>query len=144
MTSQPQNTREKQKERRGVVAVVRREDRFLVIQRSQWVVAPGAFCFPGGGIEPEETPQEAVVREFLEELGTTLRPVREIWQSVTPWNVRLSWWLGEVPGGDDFVPAPSEVESWRWMTPHEMLAEERLLESNRQFLAALEQGEVDL
>jgi hypothetical protein len=40
--------------RRGVIAVVVREGRLLVIRRAQCVVAPGAICFPGGGIEPGE------------------------------------------------------------------------------------------
>ncbi len=41
--------------RRGVVAVVMRGDRFLTIRRSAEVLAPGKYCFPGGGIEAGET-----------------------------------------------------------------------------------------
>ena len=37
--------------RRGVVGVIFREDRLLVIRRSLTVVAPGLLCLPGGGIE---------------------------------------------------------------------------------------------
>ena len=62
--------------RQGAVAVVVRDDRFLVIRRSANVVAPGAFCFPGGGIEAGETEERALVREFREELGATIVPVR--------------------------------------------------------------------
>ena len=77
-------------ERRGVVAVVVRDGRFLVIRRSQQVVAPGAFCFPGGGIEPGETEEAALVRELREELDVLVRPIRLVWRSLTPWNVALA------------------------------------------------------
>jgi 8-oxo-dGTP pyrophosphatase MutT (NUDIX family) len=50
--------------RRGVVAVVLRDERFLVIRRAAGVVAPGAFCFPGGGVEGDESETQALVREF--------------------------------------------------------------------------------
>ena len=79
--------------RRGSVAGVVRDGRLLVIRRSQFVVAPRTFCFPGGAIEGSESEEEALVREIREELGVTVRPERRIWQSVTPWHVHLSWWL---------------------------------------------------
>jgi 8-oxo-dGTP pyrophosphatase MutT (NUDIX family) len=85
--------------RRGAVAVVIRDARFLVIRRSAQVVAPGALCFPGGGIEPGESEEQALVREFQEELGAVIRPVRRIWASVTRWRVELAWWLGELDPG---------------------------------------------
>ena len=79
--------------RRGAVAVVIRDARFLVIRRSAQVVASGAFCFPGGGIEAGESEEQALVREFQEELGAAVRPVRCIWTSITRWHVELAWWL---------------------------------------------------
>ena len=53
--------------RRGAVAVVMRKDRFLVIRRSAVVRAPGAFCFPGGGIEDTESEVEAALTLLLED-----------------------------------------------------------------------------
>ncbi|MGD9722574.1 MAG: NUDIX domain-containing protein [Pirellulales bacterium] len=130
--------------RRGAVAVVLRRDRFLVIRRSAHVVAPGALCFPGGAIEPGENEEQALVREFQEELGRAVRPVRRVWQSTTPWRIELAWWLAELPEHAEPQANPAEVESVHWLTREEMLAHAQLLESNRQFLAALAAGQIVL
>ena len=130
--------------RRGAVAVVVRASRLLVIRRSRFVVAPRTLCFPGGAIEGEESEQEALVRELREELGVTIRPERRIWESLTPWQVRLSWWLSHLEVDAEVVPNPAEVESAHWYTPEELARLPDLLQSNRHFLAALASGEIDL
>src|SRR5690242_925451 len=117
--------------RRGAVAVVVRQGKLLVIKRAEIVRAPGAFCFPGGGIEAGESEQQALVREFQEELAAVIQPVRRLWHSVTRWGVELDWWLAYLPSEEQLVPNPAEVESVHWLTAAAMLAEPRLLESNR-------------
>ncbi len=144
MTESPTPGAGRTARRRGVVAVIVEQGRFLVIRRAQSVVAPGKYCFPGGAIEPGESEEVALIREIHEELGTGVRPLRRLWQSVTPWGVPLAWWLGEIDGGSRPVPNPSEVESVHWLTPDEMAAEPDLLESNRRFLQAVAAGEIDL
>jgi 8-oxo-dGTP pyrophosphatase MutT (NUDIX family) len=129
--------------RRGAVAVIVRSARLLVIRRSRGVVAPRMFCFPGGALEGDESEPEALVREIREELGVTIEPVRRIWESVTPWEVHLSWWLSELERDAEVVPNPDEVESVHWYTPHEMARLPDLLESNRDFLEALASGEIE-
>ena len=130
--------------RRGAVAVILRDGRFLVIRRSSCVVAPGAYCFPGGAIEAGESEQAALVREIREELAVTVEPLRRIWQSVTPWGVHLSWWLGRLADGQQPVPNPAEVDCFFWLSPAEMLARPELLESNRHFLDAIARGEIEI
>ena len=130
--------------RRGSVAVIARRGRLLVIRRCRSVVAPRTFCFPGGGIEPGETEQEALVREMREELGAAIHPLRRIWRSVTPWQVRLAWWSARLDDGAELVPNPAEVESVHWYTPAEMAQLSDLLESNRWFLEAVAAGEIEL
>jgi 8-oxo-dGTP diphosphatase len=128
--------------RQGAVAVVVRNGRFLVIRRSATVVAPGAFCFPGGGIEVGETEEQALVREFREELGATIVPVRRVWRSTTRWQVELAWWLGELAIDGMLALNPAEVDSVHWLAADEMLALAELLDSNRAFLKALAEGEI--
>lgn len=130
--------------RQGAVAVVLCRGRFLVIRRSSLVVAPGAFCFPGGGIEDGESEEEALVREIREELGATVRPLRRVWQSTTPWKVQLSWWLSCLEDDAPLTPNPAEVASVHWFTAEEMSQLEGLLESNHHFLRALAAGEIRL
>jgi 8-oxo-dGTP diphosphatase len=130
--------------RRGVVAVIVNQDRLLVIRRSQQVVAPGAYCFPGGAIESSESEEQALVREIDEELGVAIRPLRPLWASVTPWNVHLTWWLAEAQAGCNWRLNPAEVESIHWLTPAEIRELPTLLESNHQFLQALLDGEIKL
>jgi 8-oxo-dGTP diphosphatase len=130
--------------RRGVVAVLTDGDRLLVIQRSAEVVAPGAYCFPGGGIDGEETEPEALIREIREELQIGVVPVRRIWHSVTPWQVELAWWLARLPAGGVPKPNPAEVAACGWYTPGAMRELEGLLSSNLAFLDALEAGEISL
>jgi 8-oxo-dGTP diphosphatase len=130
--------------RRGVVAVVSRNNRLLVIRRSSLVVAPGAVCFPGGGIESGETEAAALIREIDEELGAAVLPVRRLWQSVTGWDVELSWWLADLDKAAVLVPNPAEVESVHWLAPGELLEHPELLSSNREFLQAVLRGEIRL
>ena len=92
--------------RRGVVAVIVDQGRLLVIRRSRHVVAPGAYCFPGGAIESGESETAALIREIQEELGVCVRPLRPLWQSITPWNVHLTWWLAAVEDAQE-APEPA-------------------------------------
>ncbi|MCE5302716.1 MAG: NUDIX domain-containing protein [Planctomycetaceae bacterium] len=130
--------------RRGAVGVVMRDGRMLVIRRSKTVVAPLVYCFPGGGIEPGESEQDALVREFREEVGLAIRPVRRLWQCVTAWKVHLAWWLGALDAAAEPAANPREVHSIHWMTPDEMLRLSDLLESNREFLERIGRGEIRL
>ena len=57
---------------RVVAAVIRKDDRIFATQRGYGEFKDG-WEFPGGKIEPGETPQQALVREIREELETELR-----------------------------------------------------------------------
>lgn len=130
--------------RYGVVAVAQREGRLLVIRRSQHVLAPGLYCFPGGGIEGDETEPQALVREMQEELNVTVRPRRRLWENVTSWRVWLAWWQVDLPDDAEPHPNPLEVESVHWHTPDEMARLPALLESNAEFLELLSRKQIVL
>ncbi|QDT06336.1 CTP pyrophosphohydrolase [Rubripirellula lacrimiformis] len=130
--------------KRGVVGVIFREEKLLIIRRSKKVTAPGKLCLPGGTVEPGESEQETLVREMQEELAIDVDPVRLCWRSVTPWGTRLAWWLARLDHSVTPVPFLDEVEEYFWMQPDELRRAKGVLPSLPAFVAAWERGEFDL
>ena len=50
-------------------AIIRRDGCVLIVQRPDDAAMGGLWEFPGGKVEPGETPQAALAREIVEELG---------------------------------------------------------------------------
>jgi len=130
--------------KRGVVAVVMRHDRLLIIRRSLTVTAPGRLCLPGGGIEPGETEAEALVREMQEELAIDVRPIQRCWRSVTSWGTNLAWWQAELAPDVEPIANPAEVAEVHWMAPDEIRSARDMLASLPAFMDAMARGEVRL
>ena len=130
--------------RRGAVAVVIRRGKLLVIRRAEGIAAPGAFCFPGGGIEEGETEQQALTREIEEELGVHIEPLRRLWRSITDWQVELFWWLAAMEESAEVRPNRAEVAEVHWLRPVEIGELPDLLSSNHEFLNAWQSGQFDL
>lgn len=57
------------------IAIVEHEGRFLIGQRPDGVALAGLWEFPGGKIEPGESPEAAAVRECEEEAGIVVTPL---------------------------------------------------------------------
>lgn len=140
MNSPKPTTRQK----RGVVGVILRQDRLLIIRRSLTVNAPGKLCLPGGGIEAGESESEALVREMMEELAIDVDPIRLCWRSVTPWGTNLAWWLARLDEAVTPVPNPDEVAEVHWMSRAEIRTAQEMLPSLPTFVDAWERGEVEL
>lgn len=54
-------------------ALIDTDNRILLAQRPEGKTLAGLWEFPGGKLEPGETPEEALVRELSEELGITTK-----------------------------------------------------------------------
>jgi 8-oxo-dGTP diphosphatase len=108
--------------------------RVLAARRTTPATAAGRWEFPGGKVEPGETPEEALVREVSEELGCTI--------------VVDGWLAGRVPIGTAYVltvavvrltagrPVPHEHDRVRWLDAGE-LDDVDWLEPDRPFLPEL-------
>jgi len=59
----------------SAVALIDRDGRVLLAQRPEGKSMAGLWEFPGGKVEPGETPEAALIRELHEELGI------ETWRS---------------------------------------------------------------
>lgn len=62
-------------------AVLEREGKILAARRKKGAHLEGRWEFPGGKLEPGESPQECLVRELEEEVGVPVNP-REILEVV--------------------------------------------------------------
>src|SRR5690606_15525070 len=54
-------------------ALVDTDNRILLAQRPEGKELAGLWEFPGGKVEPGETPEETLIRELQEELGVTTK-----------------------------------------------------------------------
>ena len=65
----------------GTYTKTRTASRGVVLRDGKMLASHAAvgdvWMIPGGGVEPGETPEEAVVREVQEETGYVVRPVRQ-------------------------------------------------------------------
>lgn len=66
------------KAKQVVAALIVKEDKILICQRTEQQPHPLKWEFPGGKIEPHEQPVKALCRELEEELGITASIGRKI------------------------------------------------------------------
>jgi len=120
-----------------VAAVLRREGRILICQRREDQAHPLKWEFPGGKVEAGESPEQAVARELLEELGIACREGRELerYEYCYPGKSPLMLIFYEV-GRFEGEPENRIFHAMRWETAAR-LAEFDFLEGDRAFLGRL-------
>ena len=100
---------------RVVAAVIRKEDRIFATQRGYGEFKDG-WEFPGGKIEPHETPQQALIREIKEELDTVIQ-VNDLIETVEydypAFHLSMDClWCEIIEGNLNLL----EAEDSRWLT----------------------------
>lgn len=122
---------------RGVIAVIQNEGRLLMIRRSALVRSPLTWCFPGGGIEPGETQEAALIRELQEELALTVEPGKHLMtQTKHDGRLVLYCWSAKILSGDP-TPAPQEVAEFEWMSPGDIRLREKVLHGTTDILDSI-------
>jgi 8-oxo-dGTP diphosphatase len=101
-----------------VMAILRDGDTVVMCHRHpdrEWV--PNVWDFPGGHVEDQETPQQALARELAEELGVIVdapsRPADEV-LTFEEQSVRLSVWFIDYSGPIE-NRCPEEHDDVRWV-----------------------------
>jgi 8-oxo-dGTP diphosphatase len=120
------------------VALIDARGRVLIAQRPPDKEHAGLWEFPGGKVEPGESPEAALVRELREELGVTVAP--EMLEPLTFSSAgrgtrhlllllyRCTAWQGE--------PRALDAAAIRWVLP-DALADYDMPPADRPFVSVL-------
>ena len=117
-----------------VAAIIERNGEVLIGQRRQDQSHPLKWEFPGGKLEPGETPEQALTRELEEELAISAARGEEIWRYEFAYP-------GKNPIGLIFIRVhefQGEIQNliyrdMRW-EPRARLAQFDFVEGDRRFL----------
>lgn len=126
-----------------VTAIIERSDRRILIgQRRRDDTSPLKWEFPGGKVEPGESPEEALAREIREELGVTVTkcvPISQVEQEYGEGGSLIITFFAASILESELHPGP--FEQVLWALPRE-LGGFNFLAANRRLVAELATGRV--
>ena len=104
------------------VALIDADRRVLIAQRPEGRSMAGLWEFPGGKVEPGETPEAALIRELEEELGIStqtacLAPVSFASHSYENFHLLMPLYACRKWQG---VPEPREHTALKWVRPQSL------------------------
>jgi 8-oxo-dGTP diphosphatase len=103
-------------------ALVDTDGRILIAQRPEGKSMAGLWEFPGGKVEPGETPEETVIRELKEELGvdtktSCLAPLTFASHSYDTFHLLMPLYVCRRYEG---IPRPLEGQAVKWVWPKDL------------------------
>lgn len=131
----------------GIVALVRnQEDKFLLLEDSRSGDMYGRWAPPHGRCEPDDIDEaSAVVREVVEEVGLSVRPLRKVLTQAADTKVKtVSFWLVDVASPDaEIILDESESLAYGWFSLEQSLQLE-LYPGTRAFFMKVLSGDIIL
>jgi 8-oxo-dGTP diphosphatase len=105
-------------------ALVDADGRVLVAERPAGKSMAGMWEFPGGKVEPGETPEETVIRELAEELGvetkgSCLAPLTFASHAYDDFHLLMPLYVCRRFWG---IPTPREGQRIKWVRPADLRA----------------------
>jgi 8-oxo-dGTP diphosphatase len=106
----------------AAVALVDRDGRVLLAQRPEGKAMAGLWEFPGGKVEPGETPESALIRELHEELGidtwaSCLAPLSFASHAYANFHLLMPLFVCRKWEG---IPRPCEHSALKWVFPRDL------------------------
>ena len=106
----------------SAVALIDKDGRVLLAQRPAGKSMAGLWEFPGGKVEPFETPEQALIRELHEELGidtwtSCLAPLTFASHSYNDFHLLMPLFACRRWDG---IPVPREGQTLAWVRPNQM------------------------
>jgi len=106
----------------SAVALIDVDGRVLLAQRPEGKSMAGLWEFPGGKIEPNETPEAALIRELEEELGIStwqscLAPLTFASHSYDMFHLLMPLFACRKWEG---TPQPREKQALKWVRPNDL------------------------
>jgi len=106
----------------AAVALVDADGRVLLAQRPEGKEMAGLWEFPGGKVDPGETPEAALIRELAEELGidteeSCLAPFTFASHTYERFHLLMPLYVCRVWKGQT---VPREGQALRWVRPEAM------------------------
>jgi 8-oxo-dGTP diphosphatase len=103
-------------------ALIDADRRVLVAQRPAGKPMAGLWEFPGGKVEPGETPEDALIRELAEELSINvtrpcLAPLTFASHDYREFHILMPLFVCRRWEG---VPVPREAQQIRWIKPNRL------------------------
>lgn len=100
-------------------ALVDADGRVLLAQRPEGKALAGLWEFPGGKVEPGETPEAALIRELREELGietqvACLAPLTFASHAYDDFHLLMPLYVCRRYSG---IPQPHDAQALKWVRP---------------------------
>ena len=102
--------------------ILRHDSRILIQKRKPRGVWANLWEFPGGRLEPGETPEMALVREYLEETEvavTILQKITTVYHGYMNYRVTLHCYFCNFANGIQ-EPVLHGAQEYRWITPADL------------------------